>query len=416
MFSLVRARFSDPQGPRWSKAAAVAPSLVLTAFAIWAPWLTGAPAAAAIVAAALIGHGSRFALRQRRPRVVELECGAGHVTIRKAGSRTQRIHATRITGCSTARTPTGVLLTLEHAKRDQPIEIEVDTNEEADMIRRALGIGHAGFGVLGWNTIATPHRGTNVTGFGLAAFAAFITLPVPGLAFFLAFVSMFMCVVSLTGGFSLRSIQMGHEGVQIPSPWGGWLVVPYAEIEVVELGAWGFRFRTQRGAFEVNVGWGTLSAHQRESLVRQIESASARARGLGAIKLPLSERVAILRRGQESAQAWVARLDTSGELLSGAGGGYRDASLDAEDLWAVLEDPDVTVDMRAAAARVLSRIQRPEVRARIDAAVAAMHDEKTIRRVRVAVENDASAAELELAYLDDERQILEAEAEARRRA
>lgn len=415
MFSLVRARFSDPQGPRWSEAAALVPSLVLTTLAIWAPWLTGSAAAAAIAIAGLIGHGSRFALRQRRPRDVELECGAGWVVVKNAGSRTQRIRSTRITGCSTARTSRGILLTLDYAKRDQPIEIEVATDDEADAIRRALGIGHAGFGVLGWNTTAMPHRGTNASGLGLAGVAALLALSSPGLAFFLGFVSMFMSVVTLTPAFSLRSIQMRHDGLQVPSPWGGWLVVPYGEIEGVERHQGLLRLRTLRGVFDVHIGW-VISAHGREALVHQIESAAARARGEGRMKLPLSERVAILRRGQESAQAWVARLDTSGELLSGAGGGYRDASLDAEDLWAVLEDPDVTVDLRAAAARVLSRIPRPEVRTRIDAAVAAMHDEKTIRRVRIAVEDDANKAGAELTYLDDERLVMEAEAAARRRA
>lgn len=393
------------------------PSLALVAAAMWASWLTGTAAAVAVVIAAFLAHLPRLLLfRQRRPRAAELECGAGFVVVKNAGPRGQRIRASQITGCSTARTATGILLTLQHAKRAQPIEIEVDTEDDANAVRRALGIGHAGFGALGWNTTAMPHRGAMTTGLALAGLAAAMALPAPGLAWFLGFVSTFMGLTSLTSGFSLRSIAMGHEGVQMPSPWGGWLMVPYAEIEAVDREVWGLRFRTARGAFNVNVGWGVLSAHDRDSLVRQIESAAARARGEGRMKMPLSERVAILRRGQESAQAWVARLDTSGELLSGGGGGYRDASLDAEDLWAVLEDPDVTPDLRAAAARVLSRIRRPEVRTRIDAAVAAMHDEKTIRRVRVAVDDDASAAGLELAYLDDERQVLEAEALARRRA
>ena len=48
---------------------------------------------------------------------------------------------------------------------------------------------------------------------------------------------------------------------------------------------------------------------------------------------------------------WLTRLDMQGQMLS-AGPGYRGNMLDAEDLWAILEDPEAEAELRTAAARI----------------------------------------------------------------
>ena len=70
------------------------------------------------------------------------------------------------------------------------------------------------------------------------------------------------------------------------------------------------------------------------------------------------------------------------------------------DYRAVLEDPEAEADLRAAAARVLRHSEKPETRVRIDAAVAAVRDEKVNRRLRIAIRDDVDNASQELAMLD----------------
>jgi hypothetical protein len=57
---------------------------------------------------------------------------------------------------------------------------------------------------------------------------------------------------------------------------------------------------------------------------------------------------------------------------------------------------------------VLSHVPRPEVRTRIAAAVAAVRDEPTNKRLRVAVGLDADAATRELAALEEEQRMNQA--------
>src|SRR5262249_54758348 len=107
--------------------------------------------------------------------------------------------------------------------------------------------------------------------------------------------------------------------------------------------------------------------------------------------------VDVLRRKGETAREWLVRLDMAGQMLA-SGTGYRGNTLDTEDLWAILEDPEAEAELRAAAARVLRHA--PDTRVRIDAAVAAVREESTNRRLRIAIRDDLEAASQELAYLD----------------
>ena len=78
---------------------------------------------------------------------------------------------------------------------------------------------------------------------------------------------------------------------------------------------------------------------------------------MGPLKNDVTGRVDVLRRNGESPRDWLARLDVTGQTLA-AGAGYRGTTLDSEDLWAILEDPEAEPDLRAAAARVLRHAPR----------------------------------------------------------
>src|SRR3954467_7946759 len=124
----MRVAFSDPQGPNlWRKSPYLGP-IALFLFACLGP-ISGVPAVLlAVLAVALFHLVGIIPLRQGRVRATALVTGPGFVEIKKAGTRTQRIGAKSIIGGTTARTANGILFTLSHAKRDQPIAIEVESD------------------------------------------------------------------------------------------------------------------------------------------------------------------------------------------------------------------------------------------------------------------------------------------------
>ena len=137
----MRAAFSDPQGPRRWRLAPQAGPLALLLYACLGP-IHGIPALLTAGMAVSLAHlVGAISLRQRRLRPSEAVTGPGFIEIKKAGTRTQRIDAKSIVGGTTARTGNGILFTLSHAKRDQPIALEVESEADAERIRHALGIG-----------------------------------------------------------------------------------------------------------------------------------------------------------------------------------------------------------------------------------------------------------------------------------
>ena len=128
--------------------------ILLFLFAIFGP-IDGVPATLmGVGATTLFNFIGLFSRRQKTVRNADVHIGPGYVEIKKSGSRNQRIVAKDIIGATTARAENGVLLTLQHKKRDQPITIEVPSDNEAAKIRHALGIGHGGFGTIMWRTLS----------------------------------------------------------------------------------------------------------------------------------------------------------------------------------------------------------------------------------------------------------------------
>lgn len=412
----MRAAFSDPQGPmKWR---ALPYAAAVSAFCIAVFGLEGTPSwTLALLALAAFNLLGVFSLRQRRPREVDLVLRPGAIEVTNGGTRNQRIHTKDITGATTARTSDGVLLTLAHAKRDQPVTIRVKDDAEAAQIRQALGIGHGGFGVVGWRSQPTDGRKSAIVG---RIFAASVTLFCLTLALFgateaaailgavfgvFAGIGMLIGLADLMGRPNDPSIVMTSDGLRLKT-FRGWFALPYEAVLGIDDHKRGIVFTVPQPYGTVGVEcsgptYGGVSAHDRDVLVAQVQSASQRARGLGPQKYDVSERLDVLRRNGESPRDWLMRLDMQGRLLTTAPG-YRGNTLDAEDLWAILEDPDADAELRAAAARVLRHSPQSDARPRIDAAVAAIRDEATTKRLRIAIRDDVDAASQELASLEQQ--------------
>ncbi len=410
----MRAAFTDPQGPMTWR---VLPYLgAISTFCLAVFGLDGMPAwTLGLLSLSVFNLLGVVSFRQRKPRDAEIVPRPGAIEIKNAGTRNQRIHTKDITGATTARTKDGVLLTFMHAKRDQPITLRVERDADAAAIRQALGIGHGGFGVVGWRSVPTDGRKSAVVG---RIFAASVTLFCLTLAILgateaaailgaifgmFAGIGMLIGIADLLGRPNDPSIVMTSEGLRLRTV-RGWFALPYDAVLGIDDHKRGVVFTVPPPYGTVGVECsgpmhGGVTAHDREVLTAQIHSASQRARGLGPQKHDVSERLDVLRRNGESPRDWLMRLDMQGRLLTTAPG-YRGNTLDAEDLWAILEDPEADGELRAAAARVLRHSPQMDARPRIDAAVAAVRDEGTTKRLRIAISDDVDAASQELAQLE----------------
>jgi hypothetical protein len=417
----MRVAFSDPQGSRRWRMLPYAGPVALFVLAllggIVGPISGATTAFTATLAVTLFHLVGILPLRQGRTRMGDLETGPGYIELKNVGGRSQRIDAKSIIGGTTARTSKGVLFTLAHAKRDQPITIEVTSDADAERIRLALGIGHGGFGSVGWRTVpsASAKSGfwgrllTFLIGSVICALGFLVSDEAGGIAALamgqFAFLTMILSLVGYFGRQGTPSVVMAAEGLRLQTKQG-WFTVPYDHVLGVEPVEGGLQFRVPPPYHSVlvetagNLIGAGLGPDDRDALIKQIMSASARARGLGTSKNDVTGRVDVLRRNGETPRDWLARLDMAGRMLEASTAGYRGHTLDTEDLWAILEDPEAEADLRAAAARVLRHSPKPETRTRIDAAVAAVRDDATNRRLRIAIRDDVDNASQELAMLD----------------
>jgi hypothetical protein len=413
----MRASFSDPQGrPLW-RALRFAPTALLVVMCItlaalgveaWG-WMLGA-AALSFAGATLLPSV------QRKRRAAELECGPGYVDVKDAGTRTQRIHAKSIDGATTARTSRGYLLTLSHTGRSAPLSIEVDKTSDVDEIRHALGIGHGGVGTIGWRT--TRNGRAKAGAFGLALLLAcgltiaLVAVTSGGAAASTAAAALMqfmlvggtLSVVGWLNRMQTPSVVMAADAIGLQTT-RGWFRLPYDQLIDIRVEPRRLVFVVPPPFHEVAVErrqpWGGdgLSDEDAAALVAQLKTAAARARGFGPQKNDVTGRVEVLRRNGESPRDWLVRLDMAGQMLA-TGTGYRGNTLDTEDLWTILEDPEADAELRAAAARVLRHSGKPDTKIRIDAAVAAVRDDATNKKLRIAVQDDLDGASQELSALD----------------
>ena len=423
----MRVGFTDPQGSLMWRVLPFFGPIATFFFACFGPLEGTAAWMTAFLSLGAINFLSAMSFRQRKARTVELEIRPGLVRVKKAGTRNQTIRARDIVGATTTRTSEGLILTLQHALRDQPITLQVADDAEADAIRHALGIGHSGYGTIAWRSI--PSGGMKgLVGTGFVAAAAFLACVLFGaadstggavLSGMLAFTAMAAAFFCWLGRETTPSIVMTAEGIGLQTA-NGWFRVPYEWVHQVNDHGKALRFVVPPPYHAVSVlcggpSFGGLSAEDRRVIINQIEAAGQRARGLGPQKNDASARVDILRRNGQTPRDWLMRLDMQGQMMS-SGHGYRGNTLDAEDLWAILEDPEAEPELRTAAARVLKHSTHAEARTRIDAAVAAVREDGTNKRLRIAVNDDVESASQELATLEQEELQAEYMRSARMRA
>lgn len=409
----MRVNFTDPQGSMMWRVLPFLGPIATFFFACFGPLEGASSWMTAFLSLGAINFLAAMSFRQRKARVAELEVQPGYVRIKKAGTRNQVIRARDVVGATTTRTREGLILTLQHALRDQPITIHVADDAQADSIRHALGIGHSGYGTIAWRSIPSGSM-KGLVGSGLIAAIAFLACvlfaaadstggaALSGIAAFSAMLVAFFCWL---GRETTPSIVMTAEGVGLHTGHG-WFRVPYEWIEQVTDQGRALRFTVPPPYHAVGVlcggpALGGLSAEDRQVIIKQIEAAGQRARGLGPQKNDASARLELLRRNGQTPRDWLMRLDMQAQVLSSASG-YRGNTLDAEDLWVILEDPEADPELRTAAARILKHSTHAEARPRIDAALAAVRDDGTNKRLRIAVQDDIEAASRELATLEAE--------------
>lgn len=408
--------FSDPHGPKRWRLLPYLSALAIFGAGAFLPLPGSFNAGFVLLSFALFNALGLFQPRQKTPRNAELVLGAGYVEIKGAGTRNQKIRAKDITGGTSARTRNGFVFTMQLKNRDQPVTLELKTEDELTRVRQALGVGHGGFGTVAWTSQVDSNARTAATGrimggigFGLMAAMMMFMSDKDAAAGLSVFVGMFAGIgmlLGLVGLFSKASdptVVMAWDGLKLKSV-RGWFALPYGMLAQLEDHKRGLIFHLPPphppvGVEKSSALIGGLSATDRQTLIAQVTSAAQRARGLGPQKDDVRGRVDQLRRNGESPRDWLTRLDMAGQMLS-SGSGYRGNTLDAEDLWAILEDPEAEPELRAAAARVLRHSTHADARVRIENAVAAVRDEATNKRLRIAVRDDLDAASQELAFLD----------------
>jgi hypothetical protein len=416
--SVIAATILDPQGPKVWRAVPYTLTVLALAFALFGPLDEAPSALLGLGAFALLHLLGVVSLRQHVPRSAAIVTGPGYVKVEGARSRNQRISAMDVVGATTARMPSGIALTIHHRFRDQPLTLTVATEAEVDAIRHCLGVGHRGFGVVGWRTESDAHHATAiVTRVACAIFtvlaagvyllaeesAVSLVLLALGVLGLPAVIAMIVALASLAAAPAEPTIIMTARGLQLKVA-RGWLLVPYASIVDVsvhreavaivcaEPGSTLFVRRRPRV-------FGNASDEELAILAAQIRAASHRARGLGRPKDDVAAHLDVLRRSGESLRDWLVRLDLTGQMLS-AGHGYRGSPLDTGELWTVLEDPDADAALRTAALRVLRHLPTPEARGRIEGTLAAVRDESTSERLRIAACADVDTACEELLLLE----------------
>jgi hypothetical protein len=415
----VRARIHDAAGPRWTRT--LVPALgafAATAGLLWCH-ADGTPIGPDVFAALALFLAGPFLVGRHSPRDAELVPSAGRVAVRGAGLLRQTIHARDLVGASTTSCDGKITLALMRKGRDAPTLLELVDDRDLKTIRDALGIGHFGFGFLGFvareRAVDRARAVLRVSGALLCLLLAACIVfgvdpgPLAPAAFFFLFFALPVATVCL--GIHARAsaddgrLWLTPADIRVRSSRGELEIVPYSEIRAARVvDDWlvlerdrkpkvHARFHLVRHA---RLG---LSAAETAHVLAQIEAATRRTQGES---VPVPETFAargLARQEGERARAWLERLEVTARQVSG-GLSYRGAAITEDDLWAALENHDADPEVRAASARVLSAVAAPVAMARIESIFASVRDDLALKKMRVAVEPDLERASSELDELD----------------
>jgi hypothetical protein len=398
---MLRARVCDPAGPRAWRAAAIVGALPLTVVALVLPLPVVPRIVAMLLGVAWLVLG-RVVVPRLRPTSCSVELEEDAIRLRSAGVRGQRIAARDIRGASTAQLGDGFALgVVRYAEGDPPLWLQLGSREDLEGVRRALRIGHAGFGAIDWPPQrgifhTTPTTLDSIAGIGWLVMILAVCLENAELALSLALFVVPLTLVAMALAAMIRprrnAVSLTPTGVQ--TAVGGvvtvstWSSVTDARVEGNTL-----LVMTDEGRATVPMREATPD--EREHMAAQIRSGVQRARGEGPLPSGVPASLAVLVPRDEPTRAWLERIDATAASMA-HGEGYRHAGIEERDLWSALESPDAPAPLRAAAARVLARVAPQQAGDRIARAVAAEHDRETQSRLRVALEEDVELAASEL--------------------
>jgi hypothetical protein len=408
----------DPKGPiGWRFAPyAVAAALAVAAGAAgvvsWLPALVMFTLSASTVAMAPLFPG------RVRPRRGTVTVGPGSVHIR-SGIASQTLRVGDVTGASTARLEGDrVVLSIARSYRSGvPIALELESERDAAEVLGALGVGRSGFGAVAWplepraedslRTYAWLAAAGALAILGLVAWkwvAGFgdddlsvLVVVLVGLGLgVLPVISVIDRMLGQVRGQSQLALR--GDGLHVATRQGA-RCIPFRDVHsVAEV--------EDRMVITEASGWVTalpfpstklprgLSREDRAVVMAQIRSAAARARGLGELPADTTALEPLAHRPGEPASDWLARVEQAANVFRS---GYRGATFGPEDLWRVADDPDAAPDLRAAAARVLVRVDAG-ARPRVAALTEAVRDPRARALVRAGWDDEAGVtAEAEAA-------------------
>jgi hypothetical protein len=412
-----QAEVEDPVGPGWVQWAII--SVGIACLMLGVSVEPGLPRA-------LIGLGMtilvawRQAVGRFRPRRARLIIRPGSVVIR-ASFLTRRISADQVVGASASRVLMGRVALAFHLKgRDEaPLVLTVENDATAERVLGALGIGYDGKGSLFWQT--APNHLEPVRSLFHGAMGLCWLLNVVATMVFNVDMTLTLIPFTLLSFFWVRSpirpgITLSPLGFYVRTFNRVWSTrsQPYAEVARIVRQYHGPRKMTLRfelasgSAFEVPIRavrhlYSGLSSTQVDQLLSQLQSAVDRSHGRVKPRPELSTYIDQLMRHDEPVKAWLTRVEsTAAQVLTRANGsGYRTTeTVSPAELWSILESPDADVHARAAAVRILARVEPESVRARIADVLKTVPSEDTRKRIRIVMDPDPEYAALELEALE----------------
>ncbi len=401
---MFRARVCDPLGPRWLLTLGPSLAAALIALAPVVPLLPVGPSlrATAVLLGVTMLLGRRLLRVRPRAREAGVRVGSGEIEIRDAGILNQRVRSSDVIAASTARTQNGAAIAIvRRGCWERPLLLDFASDAELDAVRRALAIGHLGFGEVAW---PTQPRGAQLHASGALAVAWFAiaacaALDAPLLGFALALAVLPATVVAV-----LVSCLSDPRGPYVALTPAGVVVTDFSSAGAIRYGdvvgarvdREGVSVATTAGPVAIPMPRSLPEEH--EHLAAQILSAAARARGEGPTPSPLPASLARLAPRGETERAWLQRVDVAAASM-GHADVYRSVALNPKELWSALENPDAPVRVRAAAARVLTHVSPDEARTRVRQVLAVDRNACARSYIRVAVEDDVELAAQDLEEL-----------------
>ena len=381
----MRVRLLDHEGPKKVPAvlAAVGFVFLLVPGAVGPAALVGTfPFATTLLGLAI---AKPFSLRSRD---VDVTLGPGSARVRN-GFTGFRIRSRDVLGSTTSLHAGKVALSLVLAARPHtPVTFVFDTADDAEKMRASLALARDGTGEAHFPS-EVPSVVRNGRALALAAsILSFVALCLLGVeagltasglrmdqqgAFVAAGLVAILCIacvpVLLLASLvrftrapveRTRRLAFRREALYVPTPTGA-LNVPYASIRSVAADDKRIVIDTEERRFEVPIA---LPPDHVAVVASHVEAARLRAVGDTEQRGALVERLAFLARAQpaESIVAWLARIDALAASMGGSG--YRGTAIDQHDLRDAMADPDLALDYRLAATRMLVKLA-PETRIRV---------------------------------------------------